>query len=127
MVRGIKGRLGVLSALTVGARINYKSRKITAPRDTIQVLQSGEGWLVLLLDEAQVLAERTPSEHAAHVTILLDAIHNGKLGRPVMLAVAGLSSTKEAFRKFGVSRFKANCYAELGPLKPEAERKVIAD
>ncbi len=124
---GIKGRLGVLSALTVGARINYKSRKITAPRDTIQVLQSGEGWLVLLLDEAQVLAKRTPGEHAAHVTILLDAIHNGKLGRPVMLAVAGLSSTKEAFRKFGVSRFKANCYAELGPLKPEAERKVIAD
>ncbi len=58
---------------------------------------------------------------------LLTAIHNGRTGRPVMLVAAGLSATKRAFKDLGVSRFKDNCYVELGPLKPEAEREVIKD
>ncbi len=49
------------------------------------------------------------------------------MGRPVILLVAGLSATKRAFKDLGVSRFKDNCYVELGPLKPEAEREVIKD
>ena len=58
---------------------------------------------------------------------LLTAIHNGRTERPVMLVAAGLSATKRAFKDMGVSRFKDNCYVELGPLKEEAEREVIKD
>ncbi len=90
------------------------------------MLKSGKVKLLLLLDEAQRLGKYTPPHHAHRVSIHLDAIHNGKIaGCPVMPAVAGLSATKRAFKDMGVSRFRDNCYVELGPLKPEAERKVI--
>ncbi len=92
------------------------------------MLKSGKGKLLLVLDEAQRLGKHKPPDHAHRISNLLDAIHNGKIaGRPVMLAVAGLSATANAFEGMGVSRFKANCYVEPGPLKPDAEREVIKD
>ncbi len=96
---------------------------------TVGILNSDQTPLLLLLDEAQDL--RTSffprSEEFRIASKCLKAIHNGKLKRPVMLIAAGLGTTKEAFRELGVSRFKDNCYIELGRLRREAERAVIVD
>ncbi len=84
--------------------------------------------LILVLDEAQYLInlDETPSEkHVARDT--LDVIHNGRIGRPVILLVAGLGPTGEAFSSLGISRFKGGCFVELGALGKESERAVIKD
>ncbi len=100
-----------------------------AAKTPLGVIEEGKGGLVLLLDEAQLMNDLAVGTGIPFIgaKALLTAIHNGRTGRPVMLIAAGLSATKRAFKDLGVSRFKANCYVELGPLKPEAERKVIRD
>ncbi len=100
-----------------------------AAKTPLGVIEKGKGGLVLLLDEAQLMNDLAVGTGIPFIgaKALLTAIHNGRTGRPVMLLTAGLSATKRAFKDLGVSRFKANCYVELGPLKPEAERKVIRD
>ncbi len=101
--------------------------KFRLPGHTPQsIIERGKAPLLLFLDEAQKLA-LAQSGHAETICDFLDAIHNGEMGRPMMLVAAGLSATKRAFKDLGVSRFKDNCYVELGPLKPEAEREVIKD
>ncbi len=104
--------------------------KFRLPGHTPQsIIERGKAPLLLFLDEAQILGKQSGQlqEHRELVQNFLNSVHNGEMGRPVMLAIAGLSATKLAFKDLGVSRFKANCYVELGPLKPEAERKVIRD
>ncbi len=93
------------------------------------IIERGKDPLLLFLDEAQILGKQSGQlqEHRELVQNFLNSIHNGEMGRPVILLVAGLSATKRAFKDLGVSRFKDNCYVELGPLKPEAEREVIKD
>ncbi len=100
-----------------------------AAKTPLGVIEEGKGGLVLLLDEAQLMNDLAVGTGIPFIgaKALLTAIHNGRTGRPVMLVAAGLSATKRAFKDLGVSRFKANCYVELGPLKPEAERDVIKD
>ena len=101
--------------------------KFKLPGHTPQsIIERGKDPLLLFLDEAQKLA-LAQSGHVETICDFLDAIHNGEMGHPVMLAVAGLSATADAFEGLGVSRFKDNCYVELGPLKEEAERDVIKD
>ena len=104
--------------------------KFKLPGHTPQsIIKRGKDPLLLLLDEAQTLGTGMAPTDARYETVkvFLDSIHNGGMGRPVMLAVAGLSSTADAFEGMDVSRFKDNCYVELGLLKEEAERKVIED
>ena len=104
--------------------------KFKLPGHTPQsIIERGKDPLLLFLDEAQTLGQQSgqPQEHRELVQIFLNSVHNGEMGRPVMLAAAGLSATKQAFKGLGVYRFKANCYVELGPLKPEGEREVIKD
>ena len=93
------------------------------------IIERGKDPLLLFLDEAQILGKQSGQlqEHRELVQNFLNSIHNGEMGRSVILLVAGLSATKRAFKDLGVSRFKDNCYVELGPLKPEAEREVIKD
>ncbi len=93
------------------------------------IIERGKDPLLLFLDEAQTLGTGMAPTDARYeiVKVFLDSLHNGYMGRPVMLAAAGLSATKRAFKDMGVSRFKDNCYVELGPLKQEAEREVIKD
>ncbi len=93
------------------------------------IIERGKDPLLLFLDEAQILGKQSDrtQEHRELMQNFLNSIHNGEMGRPVMLLTAGLSATKRAFKDLGVSRFKTNCYVELGPLKPEAEREVIKD
>ncbi len=104
--------------------------KFKLPGHTPQsIIERGKGPLLLFLDEAQTLGTGMAPTDARYETVkvFLDSLHNGYMGRPVMLAAAGLSATKRAFKDMGVSRFKDNCYVELGPLKQEAEREVIED
>ena len=104
--------------------------KFKLPGHTPQsVIERGNDPLLLLLDEAQTLGTGMAPTDARYETVkvFLDSLHNGGASRPVMLLTAGLSATKRAFKDLGVSRFKDNCYVELGPLKEEAEREVIKD
>ena len=122
---------GILDVLRAGIGLSRSTTRSHAERSPLEVLKSGEGKLLLVMDEAQDFARDfapSPSKERRDARALIDSVHNGKIaGRPVMLLTAGLSATADAFEDLGVSRFKANCYVELGPLKPEAERRVIKD
>ncbi len=100
-----------------------------AAKTPLGVIEKGKGGLVLLLDEAQLMDDLAVGTGIPFIgaKALLTAIHDGRTGRPVMFLTAGLSATKRAFKDLGVSRFRDNCYVELGPLKEEAEREVIKD
>ncbi len=94
-----------------------------------KVLRSGKKPLLLILDEAQHLGIEgvVPNEMRGVVTGVLDEIHNGKLGRPVVLLAAGLGTTESAFDSLGISRFVGDCTVGLGPLDRESERAAIRD
>jgi len=100
-----------------------------AQTTTLNILGSGKKPLLLDLDEAQTMGTTNapPSDLAKVATNVLDAIHNGKLGRPVILITAGLGATEEALRSLGISRFKGGCFIELRALGKESERSVILD
>ncbi len=57
----------------------------------------------------------------------LDVIHNGNVGRPVILLAAGLGHAGEAFWSLGISRFMGSCLMQLGALEKDSERAVIKD
>lgn len=84
--------------------------------------------LLLLLDEAQHLGESDlePVQRRVARTVL-NAIHNGHLGQPVILLAGGLGTTAVAFEKLGIARFETDCIVQLGRLSEEAERAVIRD
>ena len=99
------------------------------PQTVKTLLQKGEDPLLLTLDEAQVLGmeDEFPADQIKTVRHVLNSIHNGKLDRPVILIAAGLGTTVESFRSFGISRFAEGCLVELGALDREAERAVLRD
>lgn len=105
----------------------YKS---TRPLPTVSNILKGDRHpLLLILDEANALGEDgvPPTNQRADTIEVLGAIHNGKLGRPVVLLAAGLGTTAKAFESLKISRFARNCFVELGALSKEAERAVIQD
>ena len=93
------------------------------------MLKAGNQPLLLISDEAQVLGEEgvPPTNHRSDAVEVLEVIHNGKLGRPVILLTAGLGATVDAFGSLGISRFNRRCFVELGALDKEAEHAVIQD
>lgn len=92
-------------------------------------LKKGSAPLLLLLDEAQNLADipRDPRDQFMAAKTFLKAIHAGKVGRPVILMAAGLGATTEAFERLGISRFEGDCHINLGPLKQEDVHAVLRD
>ena len=102
------------------------STSTSAERTTLEVLKDKKGSLLLVLDEAQRLALTQP-EHTEMISDFLDAIHNGGVGRPVILIAAGLGATAAAFDSLGISRFDPGCHINLGPLSEGASRAVIQD
>ena len=102
------------------------STSTSAERTTLEVLKDKKGSLLLVLDEAQKLA-LTQTEHTEMISDFLDAIHNGYMGRPVILIAAGLGATAAAFDSLGISRFDPGCHINLGPLSEGASRAVIQD
>ncbi|MXZ16864.1 MAG: ATP-binding protein [Rhodothermaceae bacterium] len=104
--------------------------KSTRPQSTVKdILNNGNTPLLLILDEAQALGDEKvpPDNHRSTAIEVLEAIHNGKLERPVILLAAGLGTTKTAFGSLRISRFKGGCFVELGALGKEAERAVLQD
>ena len=98
-------------------------------RAAIDMLKLGKEKLLLILDEVQHLGEfgAQSIERATIASIVLGSIHNGKIGRPVMLLAGGLGTSKKAFDSLGVSRFSGGCVVELGPLSTQAEQNVLHD
>ncbi len=97
---------------------------------TLDILESGRKPLLLLLDEAQTTAAVIPQSNHEQFTSALKfvkAIHNGKVGRPVILIAAGLGATAAAFNSLGISRFDPGCRINLEPLNEGARRTVIQD
>ena len=95
----------------------------------LKKLQSIRKPLLLKLDEAQTLGtvNAPPPGQAGTTANVLKAIHNGELGRPVILMAGGLGTTANTFGSLGISRFLPEGLVELGALRKEAERAVILD
>ncbi len=96
-----------------------------SPKEILKHLAPETG-LVLVLDEAQhliYLRQGTTEHNSARST--LDVIHNGDVGRPVMLLAAGLGTTEAALSTLGVSRFESDCTVQLGRMCKEAEYALI--
>jgi len=97
------------------------------PREVLKHLAPETG-LILLLDEAQHLNNLLdPQDVKTSATSTLNAIHNGKLGKPVMLLMAGLSTSETALSSLGISRIDGDCTVQLGRLDKESECAVIRD
>ena len=99
------------------------------PQTMQKLLRKGRTPLLLTLDEAQILGKKDtlPPDQAHTASSILNAIHNGKLDKPVILLAAGLGPTTKAFESFGISRFEGDARVELGALGKEAERAVLYD
>lgn len=100
-----------------------------SPETVKNLLRGSKNPLLLTLDEAQILGKENefPSDRIRTVRHVLNAIHNGRLDRPVIFIAAGLGTTEGAFRSLGVSRFATRCLVRLGALDKEAERAVLRD
>ena len=105
----------------------YKSSR--AEPTVESVLKDGSQPLLLILDEAHALADKDvpPPQHKASAIHVLEFIHNGELGRPVILLAAGLGTVREGFGELKISRYADNCFVELGALDKGPERAVIQD
>ncbi|MCY3629695.1 MAG: ATP-binding protein [Bacteroidota bacterium] len=104
--------------------------KSIRPQPTVRnILKDGSKPLLLILDEAQVLGDDQvpPNDYRSTAIGVLEAIHNGKLERPVVLLAAGLGTTLASFGSLKISRFAEDCFVELGALGKEDERAVIQD
>lgn len=98
--------------------------------EPIDVLGQGDEPLLLVLDEAQklrFLADSLPGRDGRLALDTIDLIHNGGLGRPVILLAGGLGTTAAAFSSLGISRVDVDCDYTLGPLEPDAERAILHD
>ena len=122
IARGIRqfGIPGIFSA-----EFNPNKRVAAA----IDVLKRGKSNLLLILDEVQHLGQSAAplGEYAGIAAVVLDSIHDGKLGRPVILLAGGLSTSRRALKTLGVPRFSAKCTVLLGPLSPGETRRVLHD
>ncbi|MCY4225212.1 MAG: hypothetical protein OXF06_10300 [Bacteroidetes bacterium] len=83
--------------------------------------------LLLILDEAQNLGgpNKPEGNNRSDAANLIRRIHNGDMGRPVVLLCAGLGTTLGAFDSLGLSRIGLKCDAELGPLSDKSTRAIV--
>jgi len=95
-----------------------------SPKEILRHLAPESG-LILMLDEAQKMKNLSQNRSVAIDT--LDAIHNGELGKPVVLLTAGLGTSEDVYKSPDVSRFARGCTEQLGRLNKEAEEAVIHD
>ena len=122
----VKGGSAYLGVLGIGQAEISAER---SPQTTRTLLQAGKSPLLLTLDEAQTLGmkDEFPADQIHTARSILNAIHNGDLGRPVILLAAGLGTTVESFRSFGISRFSLGAFVELGALGKDAEYTILYD
>ena len=101
----------------------------SSPSTPLDMLREGESPLLLILDEAQDMADALdlPVEGRQSIKRLLKEIHNGGVGRPLILLAAGLGMTSRVFKSLGASRIDGRSLVELGRLDHGAERAVLED
>ena len=104
-------------------RINTEPGALSV-RQVLKNAHKSKRGLLLVFDEAQTIGYEP---ERPRIVQTLNAIHNGQIGRPVILLVGGLGLTKAAFGQLGISRFHGNCLVNLGRLSPEPERAVVRD
>ncbi len=105
-------------------------RKRTRNRRAVKSVLADQGKpLLLLLDEAQALGNENvpPPDYESDMLELLELIHNGKIGRPIVLLTAGLGTTLPALEALDISRFGEGNTIELGELSEKSARAVIHD
>ena len=83
--------------------------------------------VLLVLDEAQRLgeSESVNGPYREDVVDLLTKIHNGGVGKSVILLAGGLGMTFESFAALGISRPLLGSRFNMEPLKREEERAVV--
>ncbi len=121
------GKVGINALLKIEAGVDFTLTK--TDRTTLEVLRGAKKPLLLTLDEAQVLGTEgtPPTNHRSNAIDFLTFIHNGGLGKPIILLAAGLGTTRGSFGKLGISRFALGCLVELNALSKESEQLVIRD
>ena len=123
--------LDVAGVLKAGAGGRMSTLKTIAGTQTVsRALRdalTADAKLVLILDEAQHLAE--PSSRAAGISIrdTLNDIVNGRTGRRVVLLLGGLSHTWTAMRARGVSRLRQGCNRHLARVQDETAGNILRD
>ena len=121
-----KERVTTLDAKVVARATTTEMAGAAAVPQVLKALTPDTG-LLLLLDEAQTIGALTGRTYGPSVTTTLNAIHNGDLGRPVILLCGGLGISKSTFGALGISRSDIGCMVNLGRLSEAAERAVIQD
>ena len=106
--------------------------KILAGTQTVTgVLQEGVGpreKILLVLDEAQHLAEPSSPEAAISIRDTLNDITNGGTERHVALLLGGLGHTESALSERGLSRLRNKCCFTIGRFEHDATAaKIIRD
>ena len=117
----VGGKIGIADILSLWAE------KSPATQSVEQMIKNGVPSLMLVLDEAQYLAEaKFPSvSQETEIRDLIKLIHNGGMGRSVLLLAAGLRTTRQGFTRMGVSRFAEGYLAQLDRLGEESERAIL--
>ena len=126
---GVKSPQQIQRYVEADARLLKTGRINTEPgalsvRQVLQNAHKSKRGLLLVFDEAQTIGYEP---ERPRIVQTLNAIHNGQIGRPVILLVGGLGLTKAAFGQLGISRFHGNCLVNLGRLSPEPEQAVVRD
>ena len=105
-----------LSVISVDLGIKRSSKTIK------KILRSGNCPLLLILDEAQMLgsSSKPVGVQALVASSVLKAIHNGKIGAPIILVAAGLKTTLTSLQALDVSRFGERNKAVLSRLSEES-------
>ena len=122
------GKLGS-SKGELGAQFEATSKVDLPMATSLRLIQKTRKPLLLILDEAQRLGESNNinGPYKDEVSDLLYRIHNGKVGKPVILLAGGLGMTYTAFKALGISRMSDEFKFDMQPLEVEEERKVIQD
>ncbi len=116
--------------LVKGGAKRRKTYVVNTSRATpLELIKKAGEPLLLILDEAQHLGEDggPPEEHRKPVRTLLKKIHNGGVGKSVILLAGGLGMTFESFAALGISRPLLGSRFNMEPLKREEERAVVED
>ena len=126
---GIEG--GVLTGRTSNGH-GIQGQSVTIRGPAVAELIRGAAFplgLVLILDEAQNLAKERQRGGDVEPAIsgILDRIHNGLMGLPVVLLAGGLGTTRGVFAGFGVSRFAGKNVHQLGSLDRKSTESIVKD
>ncbi len=107
---GLPAEIG-LDVASLGVSFDL-DKDISSP---IHALRSKDAPIVLILDEAQRLKnpKLIPDGERESVTSLLEYIHIGDIGRPLVLLIGGLGNTQDAFQDLDISRFKKTAISIL--------------